>query len=199
VLRLEFEVGYGRTLVCVVAPTAAGKSTACAVLGEALGVPVVKADHVYGELQQRFGVPVNAEELTDFEKWDDPKNFGIESWGSHDSIHEAKVGCFANLLQSVGDSSLILEGFTLSFSLERLIVETLLRPTLTVVIRIEIGFERWARQYQAKYGVSAEDKADVLTYLNSKFERRDHEVVVCCTGPEELTSPGMIEFLRRLL
>jgi hypothetical protein len=192
-------VNHGRTLIYVVAPSASGKSTASVVLAEALGLPVVKADHVYGELKERFDVPVTAEAITDFEMWEDPRNFGIESWGSHESIHEAKVACYAELLRPMGESSVILEGFTLSFALERLIVETLLKPDVTIVIRIELDFERWARQYEAKYGVSAVEKRQVLAYLNSKYQRREGDIIVSCQTPEEIHSPEMVEFLRRVI
>jgi hypothetical protein len=190
---------HARTVIFVVAPSASGKTMASEALGEILGIPVIKADHVYGELKERFNVPVTSEAITDFEKWEDPRNFGIATWGRHDSIHEAKVECFAELLKPFESSSVIIEGFTLSFALERLIVHTLIGTARSIVIRIELDFERWARQYEGKFGESAADKREVLAYLQSKFERQVGDVVISCTTPEEIHSPPMVDVLRQLI
>jgi len=192
-------MAIGKVLVCVVAPTASGKTTAARTLATELGLDFLSADRVYDELKVAYSTEGPAEDLTRFERWDDPRNFGLESWGAHDSIHEAKVECYANLLAPYRDESLILEGYTLSFALERIAVQQLMQPNLTIIIRIELEFDRWAKQFEGKFGVSAKDKENAYHHLIGQYERLDNEVLISCATPEEAVAPQLVELLRSVV
>jgi hypothetical protein len=174
-----------KTVYYIVGPSSSGKTTAARKLVTKMDIPLYHADLVYDFLHQEYKPTVPASHLVHYRKWDDPRHFGLESWGPYKTIDEAKEPMFKRL---IGDkeSDIILEGFTLSFPSERKLVEKAVGPHRAVILRIDLPFEKWAEFFEKKKGKSAENRMPAFQRLRSCFAAQESDTVYVFSDPDAL-------------
>jgi hypothetical protein len=171
-----------KTAYYIVGPSASGKTTAAKSLGARMGIPVYHADRVYNFLHDEYKTAVPAPRLTHYNKWDNPQNFGIESWGSYKNMEEAKAPMFERLITDK-TSDIIIEGFTLSFPSERKHVERVIGPHRAVILRLDLPFEKWAEFFERKKGKPAHSRQALFDRLRSCFSTQEGDVVYTFDDP----------------
>lgn len=132
-----------KTVYYVVGPECSGKTTMSERLGKRMGLKVYHADIVYEMLKEEHSLSIRAEDLIHPAKWDNPRNFCLESWGDFPDIYAAKAPLFGKMLQNETDD-FIIEGFTLSFIKERDLVEKAIGKHRAIILRIDAPYETWA-------------------------------------------------------
>jgi len=122
-------------------------------------------------LQEQYRIPEPAAPLTDYRRWGPAANFGIENWGNHVTMDEAKEECFGRLLKDADPELNIIEGFTLSFAAERRMTAAALQETNSLILRLDLPFEEWALLHARKFG------------LDAQLLRADHNRLTKCFEP----------------
>jgi hypothetical protein len=152
------------TVYYIVAPTSSGKTTSALRLGNEMGLPVFHADLIYDMLKEKYEVKVPASVLIEYELWDKPQNFGLNSWGEYSNMDEAKEEMYKRLIGNVR-GNFIIEGFTLSFASERKIIEKIIGKHNSEILRIDLSYQDWLRLYIARYGQNN------INNLRTNFEK----------------------------
>lgn len=160
-----------KTVYYIAGPTSSGKTTAAIRLAREMNLPVFNADLVYDMLKDKYHTLGEAESLTAFELWSDPRNFGIKSWGEYESIDEAKVELYEALLCDATED-FIIEGFTLSLSTEREIVKKVVGKHRQVILRIDLSYGEWLRLYTKRSNREA----------NGSYHREYEKLRSCFSG-----------------
>jgi hypothetical protein len=174
-----------KTVYYIVGPSCSGKTTAARNLAPKMDIPLYHADLVYDFLHDEYKPPLPASHLVHYHKWDDPKNFGIESWGSFKNIEEAKEPMFERLIENK-NSDFIIEGFTLSFPSERKHVEKAAGPHRAVILRIDLPFERWAVLFEKKKRRSAQNRRPAFQRLRSCFTAQVSDTVYAFNDAKDI-------------
>lgn len=158
-----------KTIYYLTAPTSSGKTTTAKRLSQELNLPIFHADLVYDMLCDRYQLSCPPATLIDPVLWNDPKNFGITSWGKYANIDDAKLELYEELLRSV-DGDFIIEGFTLSLPSERAIISKVVGLHKAIVLRITLPFSQWREMYNKKNGFQVSDlHSSRYEYLHSMF------------------------------
>jgi hypothetical protein len=176
-----------KTVVYIIAPNASGKTTSAIKIAKEFGAELFHADKVYDILKEKYQVPVESSRLTVYELWDDPKNFGINSWGKHKNISEAKREIYKQILSDIKSDFIVIEGFTLSFSEERKMVEDAIGKHRAIIIRIVMPFENWSNFYEKKFGISLKESAD-FDRLTMCFSEMDNDEIYIVDDPNKINS-----------
>jgi alginate O-acetyltransferase complex protein AlgJ len=166
-----------KIVIYIVAPTASGKTISSIRLSKELDATLIHSDTVYDALKEKYNVPVDAARLTVYELWNNPKNFGITSWGEHAHIDQAKCEIYNELLSSITSNLIVIEGFTLSFPEERRMITNALGKHRSIIIRIVMPFEDWSVFYQTKFGTVVR-RLDFDKLTNCFAEMEGEEIYV---------------------
>jgi SAM-dependent methyltransferase len=129
---------------------ASGKTTAARKLAARMQIPMFHADLVYQELHDRMGLPGEAARLIVPHQWHNPSFFGIQSWDGCKSIDDAKAPILKRMLDgTTGD--FIIEGYTLGLASERKLVERVIGPHRSIVLRIKLPYEKWVEFFRTRW------------------------------------------------
>lgn len=172
-----------KTVYYVVAPQCSGKTTAARKLAKRMDLPLYHADLIYNMLRKELGLEAAPGRLVDPRKWDKPEEHGLESWGGHKNMDEAKAPLFEKLIEDkTGD--IVIEGFTLSFKSERALVERVVGPHRAVILQIELPYETWLEFFKSRHGEDRKSPA-LATYerLTSYFEASPEDTVYKFSSP----------------
>lgn len=167
-----------KTIYYIVGPTATGKTISAKQLGDDMKLPIYHADDVYNLCEQKIlqdeGIKIKAEDLTNHSYWNNPEKFGMKSWLKFSSFDELKLQMYRRLLcHELGD--FIIEGFTLSFPSERLLIQKVVGDHRVVILRLLLLFNHWQELVRKKH--NKEVTKDHYNKLNGDFKASDKDVV----------------------
>ena len=161
-----------KTVYYITAPTCSGKTTMALRLGRRMELPVYHADTVYEMLQSRHQLSVPADRLFDPEE---VERLHLD-FGDYKNIVDAKRPLYAELItRKSGD--FIIEGYSLSFADDRRLVSEAVGAHRSVILRINLPFEKWKHQYSLKMGQSGDHLLQAYERINSFFSAREGDVV----------------------
>jgi len=175
-----------RTVYYIVAPTSSGKTTSARRLSKEMGLPLVHADHAYNALAKKYNATCSPAKLTEYELWDKPEEFGIESWGVHASMHDAKREIYCDLIKNIS-GDFIIEGFTLSFISERELIEDVIGRHRSVIVRIKASFDQWCELYISKNNdKDVVRRVHAFNRLTECFTAKPDDFVIAVSHPREV-------------
>lgn len=176
-----------KTVYYIIGPTASGKTTLALKLSEDMRIPVFHADTVYNMISRKIkedkNITLSAETLTSIEKWNDPKHFGLRSWGAYGSLVDLKRPLFKRLIKEhAGD--FIIEGFTLSHPSERKLVADVVGKHRAVILRLELPFAEWKKNVLKKHKKKV--TKELYKKLLDAFVANDSDTVYTITSYTDL-------------
>jgi len=180
-----------RTVYYIIAPTSSGKTTAARALSAEMNLPLFHADLVYNELAKKYNAACSPAKLTQYELWNKPEEFGIESWGVHATMHGAKREIYCDLLKNAS-GDFIIEGFTLSFASERELVTDAIGAHRAVLLRIMLPFVLWRNFFTHKFPTLKAPGEAIFDRLSGVFEVMDDDLSLTFLHPEEITAQNVL-------
>lgn len=174
-----------RTVYYVIGPSASGKTTISKKLSKSMNLNIYHADNVYAYLHEKYDIKVPRPRLLLYRQWDDPKNFGIDSWGDYEDMHQAKKPMYKKLLQEE-EFDFIIEGFSLSFKSERELVKAAVGPHRAILLRLDLPYENWAEFSLKKKGQLGNNAQKNYERLRECFERGEADTVYTFDDPDKI-------------
>lgn len=141
-----------RTVYYIIGPTCSGKTTASKKLALRMELPLFHADLVYDQLHRNLGLDGPADQLINADRWNDPANYGLASWGDYPTMWEAKAPIMKDMLGDV-EGDFIIEGFTLSYPEERFLVTRAIGVHRGILLRLDQPQDGWERFYVKRNGI----------------------------------------------
>jgi len=138
-----------KTIYFLTAPTASGKTIIAGKLSKVLKIPFLSADLIYDKMAADMGT-TTGDKLTNYARWDNPKNFGLRSWLKFKDFFDLKSEYYKDLVAAMrGD--FILEGATLMFRKEREAVLKHLPGYEEVVLLLRFPYEKCRERFMKKH------------------------------------------------
>lgn len=181
-LRREKEARM-KTVYYVIGPMASGKTTSARNLAKRMDIPLFHSDIVYQQIHDALNIEKPADALLDPRLWDNPKYFGLSTWGEYETLQDAKAPRFNDMLAKA-EGDFIIEGFSLGFLSERELVESAVGPHKAVLLHISIPYEAWKSFFLSRWPDT--EPTDQASYdrLCSYFEAGSDDVVYTFRDPK---------------